>query len=536
MSMTGFIQRAAARTTRRLASAFPSGITGRLVCAGVFAVLAVAICSLPQASEWKPLGWALSGAALIALVGVHRATERRLRRLCDGLDSIALGEVSGRVDTILEGQAGREVESVREMNRALMDIVQQVRGSSERIGATTREVAAGSHNLSHRTEEQAATLEEIASSMEELSGTVRHNSENCQLASNLTRESATLAADGADHVRRAGQSMARVDESSRKIAAISKLIEGIALQTNILALNAAVEAARAGEQGRGFSVVAAEVRELSQRCAEAAQDIKKLIEASVASVSASVGIVSEAGALIDRVALTAQQAAQSIGEIASGSREQSSGVDQVSHSIMQLEHSNLQNAALVEQTSAALRLFEEEVGKLEEAVGHFKLDFARERHQAVELVQKAADHMRRVGRERACDDFDDGRGEFVFGEFYIWAMDQKGIRVANGSDPATRGQSIGDLRDVDGKPHVRNILEKALRKGKGWEDYKWPNPVTRRVEQKSVYFELCEGIIVACGVYRSPVGAAHPQAGNASAVSRMAGRAKPRIDRARARA
>jgi cytochrome c len=120
-------------------------------------------------------------------------------------------------------------------------------------------------------------------------------------------------------------------------------------------------------------------------------------------------------------------------------------------------------------------------------------------------------HVTRVGKQQACNDFDDRNGKFIFGEYYIWAMDLHGIRVANGSDPATRGQNIADLRDVDGKPHVRNILDKAQRKGKGWEDYKWSNPVTRRIEQKSVYFELCDGLILACGVYRSPAEAAASQ-------------------------
>jgi len=488
----------------------PSGIFGRLIMAGVLAVLAVAAASI-AAEPWKPLAWVPCCAALLSLVGVHRAAALRFQHLCDSLDSISLGEVSGRVDTILAGQSGREVDSVREMNQALIDIVQQVRTSSEHIGGATREIAAGTQNLSHRTEEQAATLEEVASSMEQLSGTVRQNSEHCQLASTLARESASLASEGTDRVRRASDSMGRVDQSSRKIAEISKLIEGIALQTNILALNAAVEAARAGEQGRGFSVVAAEVRELSQRCADAALDIKKLIEASVDSVRTSVGIVGEAGTVIDRVAESVQRVAQLIGEIALASREQTAGVDQVSKSIVQLEHSNHQNAALVEQTTAVGRLFEEEVEKLKEAVGHFKLDYAEQRHQAVELVRLAVQHVTRVGKQQACNDFDDRNGKFIFGEYYIWAMDLHGIRVANGSDPATRGQNIADLRDVDGKPHVRNILDKAQRKGKGWEDYKWSNPVTRRIEQKSVYFELCDGLILACGVYRSPAEAAASQ-------------------------
>ena len=519
MSFTGFLKHCIGSGATAFVRLHPSGITGRLAFAGVLSIVSVATASFADSTTLNMIAWLFCFASLLALVAVQRAATARFQRLCDSLESITLGEVSGRVDTILSGQAGPEVDSVREMNQALMDIVQQVRASSERIAATTRETAAGTQNLSYRTEEQAATIEEIASSMEQLSGTVRHNSENCQRASELTRESATLADEGARCMHRAGESMARVDESSRKIAEISRLIEGIALQTNILALNAAVEAARAGELGRGFSVVAAEVRELSQRCADAAHDIKQLIETSVQNVSVSSGIVSEANALIDRVARSAQQAAQSIGEIAASSREQSAGVDQVSRSIMQIENSNLQNAALVEQTTAAGRLFEEEVAKLHDAIGHFKLDYAKQRHQAVELVRQAVEHVSRVGKQRACNDFDHAAGEFVFGEYYIWAMDLNGIRVANGSDPASRGQNIAELRDIDGKPHVRNILDKAKRKGKGWEDYMWPNPVTQRVEQKSVYFELCDGIIVACGVYRNPSENARVASGDASRIA-----------------
>jgi signal transduction histidine kinase len=170
---------------------------------------------------------------------------------------------------------------------------------------------------------------------------------------------------------------------------------------------------------------------------------------------------------------------------------------------MQLEQVNLQNAALVEQTHAASRLFEEEVDRLEEVVGHFKLDRAEGRHQAVALVRQAVQHMQAVGKRRACDDFDDPSGDFIFGEFYISAFDIHGIRMANGLDPASRGENIHDIRDADGKQHVRAIIEKAKARGKGWEDYKWTNPVNKRVEPKSVYFELFDNVIVSCGIYRA---------------------------------
>ena len=168
-----------------------------------------------------------------------------------------------------------------------------------------------------------------------------------------------------------------------------------------------------------------------------------------------------------------------------------------------MERGTQQNAALVEQTHAAAHLFGDEVGKLQEAVGHFKLERAEGRHTAVALVRQAVEHLRKVGKRRACDDFDDPKGEFIFGEYYISAFDIHGVRMANGLDPASRGENILELRDADSKQHVRAIIEKAKARGKGWEDYKWTNPVTRRIEPKSVYFELVDNVVVSCGIYKT---------------------------------
>lgn len=537
MKSGSFPARISAPLSRLIGYVTPTGVGPRLILTGALVVLALVIATAQQGREWTVVAWLLCTAAVLLLLGLHRSIEIRLDRVSESIEGIGLGDLSGGVEHLLEGETGRVIESVRLMNRGLADIVNQVRVSADRIRVAAREIASGSSHLSQRTEEQAITLEQIASSMEELAATVRQNSEHCQTASTLTSECAGLATKGVGLVRRAVGSMARVEDSSRQIGEISKLIESIALQTNILALNAAVEAARAGDHGRGFAVVAGEVRALAQRCSDAAHDIKKLIEASVSNMSEGVGIVNDAGTVIERVAQSAQQSAALIGEIASSSRDQSSGVEQVSQSITQLEQVNVQNAALVEQTAAATRLFDEEVGKLQQVVGGFKVDRAEGRQTAVALVRKGVAHLKAVGKRRACDDFDDADSEFVFGEYYISAFDINGVRVANGSDPRTRGEQILDIRDADGKQHVRAIIEKAKSRGKGWEDYKWMNPVTRRVEPKSVYFELVDDVVVSCGIYRSEEAAAQdrprPQATVGSLLPRVALR-QPRQPRSAA--
>ena len=531
MKLGGFPVRIVNPLSRLLGYVTPAGVGPRFILTATLVALALAIATSEPSRDWIVVAWLLGAAALLLLVGLHRSIAIRLERVSESIESIGLGDLSGSVEHLLEGETGRVIDSVRLMNQGLADIVGQVRVSADKIRVAAREIASGSSHLSQRTEEQASTLEQIASSMEELAATVKQNSEHCQTASALTSECAGLAARGAGLVQRAVDSMTRVDESSRQIGEISKLIESITLQTNILALNAAVEAARAGDQGRGFAVVAGEVRALAQRCSDAAHDIKKLIETSVGNMNDGVGVVNDAGNVIGQVARSMQQSAALIGEIAAASRDQSAGVEQVSQSITQLEHVNVQNAALVEQTIAATRLFEEEVGKLQQVVGGFKLDRAEGRQTAVALVRRGVAHLNAVGKRRACDDFDDPDSEFVFGEYYISAFDINGVRVANGSDPKSRGEHILNSRDADGKQHVRAIVDKAKARGKGWEDYKWMNPVTRRIEPKSVYFELVDDIIVTCGIYKSEQAAAPEQARPQPVVGSLLPRVAPRRPR-----
>jgi len=270
-----------------------------------------------------------------------------------------------------KGQFGFVLGALRSAHSDLREMVSPVRESAEAISVAADEVASGNSDLSNRTEQQSSTLEQTAAGLEELSSTVKQNAGNCRQASELSRTAAAVAAEGAGAVRQVVQSMTAIDGSSRKMTDIIGVIEGIAFQTNILALNAAVEAARAGEQGRGFAVVASEVRSLAQRSAQAAKEIRALIELSVAQISDGGREARAAGGVIDKIVASVEQVNTLIGEIAAASAEQSAGVEEVNKAISQLDRMTQQNAALVEQASASAMSFQEHVGRLEAAVARF---------------------------------------------------------------------------------------------------------------------------------------------------------------------
>jgi methyl-accepting chemotaxis protein len=287
---------------------------------------------------------------------------------------LAAGDLTAKVDASgLGGHFGLFLGLLGEIHRSLGEIVAQVRSSSHSVAGAAKEIADGNSDLSRRTEQQASTLEQTAAGMEELAGTVQHNAENCRLASEQAQGADRIARDGAQKVHGVVQAMGRIDQSSRRMAEIIGVIEGIAFQTNILALNAAVEAARAGEQGRGFAVVASEVRALAQRSAAAAKEIKSLIEQSAAQVTDGSRQAEAAGKVIDDIVAAVQRANGLIGEIAVASREQTAGVGEINKAIVQLEGVTQENAALVEEAAAKSLSFQEEADRLTEIVARFKV-------------------------------------------------------------------------------------------------------------------------------------------------------------------
>jgi methyl-accepting chemotaxis protein-1 (serine sensor receptor) len=310
------------------------------------------------------------GAALALLLirGITGSIAEALRLA----NSVAAGDLTQAIRIDSKDEVGQLLTALRSMTTSLAGIVTQVRAGTDTIGTASQQIAAGNQDLSARTEQQASSLEETAASMEELTSTVKHNADNARQANALAQAASGVAGRGGEVIRQVVGTMGEINDASRKIADIIGVIDGIAFQTNILALNAAVEAARAGEQGRGFAVVATEVRNLAQRSATAAKEIKALIEDSVRRVDSGGQLVEQAGATMREIVASVQRVTDIMGEITSASAEQTAGIEQINVAVAQMDQVTQQNAALVEEAAAAAEAMQEQARGLAEAVSVFR--------------------------------------------------------------------------------------------------------------------------------------------------------------------
>ena len=342
--------------------------------------------------------WILVGVMIVVLAvifavwfGIKASLVAPMNRLIDSIRHIAGGDLVKPIEVDGSNEMGQLAESLRHMQGELMRTVGDVRNGANAIYSGASEIATGNNDLSSRTEQQAASLEETAASMEQLTATVKQNAENARQASHLALSASETAQRGGNVVDNVVQTMRDISTSSQKIADIISVIDGIAFQTNILALNAAVEAARAGEQGRGFAVVAGEVRNLAQRSAQAAREIKSLIEDSVGKVDVGSTLVESAGETMAEIVSAVTRVTDIMGEIASASDEQSRGIDQVGLAVAEMDRVTQQNAALVEESAAAAAALEEQASRLTEAVAVFRIQQQqRETSAVVKTVTPAA--------------------------------------------------------------------------------------------------------------------------------------------------
>jgi len=317
------------------------------------------------------------GVMLVLGLGIGWFVSRDLvnaaARAVSQADRMAEGDLSHNLAADRRDEMGQLLNALGKMQTSLRGIVAGVRENAEGVATSSAEISQGNNDLSARTEQQASALEETAASMEELSSTVKQNADNARQANQLALSASTVAVSGGEVVNRVVDTMKGINDSSKRIADIIGVIDGIAFQTNILALNAAVEAARAGEQGRGFAVVAAEVRSLAQRSADAAKEIKTLISTSVERVEQGTALVDQAGTTMREVVSSIKRVTDIMGEISAASTEQSAGVSQVGEAVTSMDQATQQNAALVEQSAAAAESLKSQAQQLVNAVAVFKL-------------------------------------------------------------------------------------------------------------------------------------------------------------------
>ena len=309
-----------------------------------------------------------------AAIFITRATTRPLRAALRVADAVAGGDLTVRIESASRDEMGLLLGALERMRISLAEAVDTIRRSADSVGTASREIAAGNAELSGRTEEQASSLEQTASSMEELTTTVRRNADNAKQANELAVGASDVASRGGTVMSDVITTMEGISGASAKIAAITGVIDGIAFQTNILALNAAVEAARAGEQGRGFGVVAAEVRGLAQRCADAAKEIKGLIAHSAERIDGGTRLVEGAGKTMKEIVASVKRVTDIVSEISAASQEQLTGIEQVATAVTEMDRVVQHNAAIVEQSAAAAESMASQAQQLVHAVARFKLD------------------------------------------------------------------------------------------------------------------------------------------------------------------
>lgn len=476
----------------------------RLNILGALVVLNLLLNALDTQGLLHAARWGLCVAAIAWLALLKILLRQQLEALQQAAEQTTAGDLTTTAAVDGRDEVAGIGAHMNQMTRRLSAMVAHIRTNTALVAQGGDELASGNQELSQRTEQQAANLEETAASVQELSAAVQQTAQTAHEVNQLTHRVRELAEQGHLAMGTAVESMAGIQEDSRKVQDIVGVIDGIAFQTNILALNAAVEAARAGEQGRGFAVVAAEVRVLAKRSSDAAREIRRLITHSVQGVATGENRVQTTSALLRDVLEGVREVAGKIESISTAASEQSANLTQVSQAIDHLDGITQQNAKMVDAALATAQALQERAQLLAQAVGYFQLRQATA-DEAIAMVARAQAHLRQRGGQQALQELTDPARGFIDRDLYVFVLDAHGVYQAFGGQPAKVGTRLQDVPGVDGADVIARFNERVAHGG-GWVEYDFRNPTTGKVQPKMSYVIACGEWILGAGVYKDFVG------------------------------
>jgi methyl-accepting chemotaxis protein len=483
----------------------------RLRLGGKLTVLALAaLWPLPTmlalvvlAPAWPLWPVAVVGGVLLVylMAAFHAAFVGEFQRVFEVMSQTASGNLRAQIRTEGSDEMAELARLLDRMIGSVSAMVAEVRSNSALVAHAGQSLASGNRELADRTEQQAANLEQTAASVQQLTGTVAQNAQTASESDRRAAQVRDVAEHGAGSMGQAVESVEGIQKRAAQMNEIIGVIDSLAFQTNILALNAAVEAARAGEQGRGFAVVASEVRNLAQRSADSARQIRSLIEASREQVETGAAQIRAAGQSIAQIVDGVRGVASNMSLISASSAEQSTGLTEISTAVSQLDQITQRNAQMVERAVQQANLLEQRAAHLARAVASFMLQQGTA-EEAMALVDKALVHRRHASRDAFVRDLTDPARGFHDRDMYIFALDAAGVYRAFGGKPEKVGSRVQDIAGVDGNALLASIVAQA-EMGPGWVEYDIVNPASGAVQAKMSYVVKVDDLYVGCGVYKT---------------------------------